>query len=142
MRLVLRSPTVTPTAPLRRLPGRQTLHMMPSLSRLISWVVSTSCRRPMLTVVLSVGLAAISIAYGAITLTFEASMLQLLPKGTPYVMRYQDYSKEFGELDTVVIVVEGRTTAESKAYTARLTGLLQQGSISFHRLTYRTDPGQ
>jgi len=116
--------------------------MMPSLSRLISWVVSTSCRRPMLTVVLSVGLAAISIAYGAITLTFEASMLQLLPKGTPYVMRYQDYSKEFGELDTVVIVVEGRTTAESKAYTARLTGLLQQGSISFHRLTYRTDPGQ
>src|SRR5229473_2908499 len=112
--------------------------MMPSLSRLISWMVSTSCRRPMLTVTLSLGLAAISIAYAAITLSFETSMLQLLPKGTPYVMRYQDYSKEFGELDTVIIVVEGRTITESKVYAARLTGLLRQGAIGFHRLTYRT----
>jgi hopanoid biosynthesis associated RND transporter like protein HpnN len=96
----------------------------------------------MLTVTLSLGLAAISIVYAAFALSFEASMLQLLPKGAPYVVRYQDYSKEFGELDTVVIVVEGRATAESKTYAARLTGLLRQGPVGFHRLTYRTDPAQ
>ncbi len=112
------------------------------MSRLISWVVSASCRWPMLTVALSLGLAAISITYAGLALTFETSMLQLLPNGTPYVVRYQDYSKEFGELDPVVVVVEGRTTVESKAYAARLTGLLRQGPIGFHRLTYRTDPVQ
>jgi hopanoid biosynthesis associated RND transporter like protein HpnN len=96
----------------------------------------------MLTVALSLGLAAITIIYAGLTLTFETSMLQLLPNGTPYVARYQDYSKEFGELDPVVVVVEGRTTVESKAYAARLTGLLRQGPIGFHRLAYRTDPVQ
>src|SRR5260370_1459767 len=99
---------------------------MPSMSRLISWVVSTSCRWPMLTVALSLGLAAISITYAGLALTFETSMLQLLPNGTPYVARYQDYSKEFGELDPVVVVVTGPTTVESQAYAAPLTPLLRQ----------------
>lgn len=96
----------------------------------------------MLTVALSLGLTAISIAYAAFALTFETSMLQLLPGGTPYVVRYEDYSREFGELDSMVVVVEGRTAAESRAYAARLTGLLKQGPIGFHRLAYRIDPAQ
>jgi uncharacterized protein len=103
-------------------------------------LVRASSQRPRLTLLLSVGCAALAIAYTAVGLRFEASTLHLLPQGRSYVALYRQYSAEFGELDDMVVVVQGRTLGESKAYAARLVHELSQSPIRFHRLVYRIDP--
>jgi uncharacterized protein len=103
-------------------------------------LVRVSTRRPLLTLLLSLALAALAIAYTTTRLRFEASTLHLLPPGRPYVALYRQYSAEFGELDDMVVVVQGRTIEESKAYAARLVHELSLSPIRFHRLVYRIDP--
>jgi uncharacterized protein len=108
--------------------------------RVVRQLVRASSQCPRLTLLLSLGCAALAIAYTAGRLRFEASTLHLLPPGRPYVARYRQYSAEFGELDDMVVVVQGRTLAESKAYAARLVHELSQSPIRFHRLVYRINP--
>jgi len=91
-------------------------------------------------VLLSLGLAAAGIAYTVSALTFATSNLHLLPPGQSYVTLYREYSDDFGELDDIIVVVQGRTVEESKAYAARLVRELQAGPIRFHRLAYRINP--
>jgi len=91
-------------------------------------------------VLLSVGLAALGIGYAVSALTFETSALHLLPPGKSYVTLYRQYSDDFGELDDILAVVQGRTVEESKAYAAQLVRELQSGPIRFHRLAYRINP--
>ncbi len=110
--------------------------------RLLRWVVQASCARPIPTVVLSLGLASLALAYTLHALTFKTDSLDLLPPGQRYAALYREYSQDFGELDDIVVVVQGRTVEESKAYAARLVRELRTGPIRFHRLAYRIDPKQ
>ena len=89
---------------------------------------------------LSLALAVGGVAYTVSALTFETSNLHLLPPGRPYVTLYRQYSHDFGELDDIIVVVQGRTVEESKAYAARLVRELQAGPIRFNRLAYRINP--
>ena len=114
--------------------------MIRRTGHILRHLVRASSQRPFLTVFVSVGCAALAIAYTASGLAFEASTLHLLPSGRTYVSLYRQYSAEFGELDDMVIVVQGRTVAESKAYAASLVHNLAQSPIRFHRLVYRINP--
>ena len=51
--------------------------------------------------------------------------------------RYRDYSKDFGELDEIVIAVRGQSLPESQAFAARLAADLRAGPIAFNHLAYR-----
>jgi len=86
---------------------------------------------------MALGLAAASVVVTMTRLTFETSELHLLPPGQAYVSRYREYSKAFGELDELVIVVRGRTRQQSRAFAARLAGELRAGPIAFNHLAYR-----
>ena len=108
----------------------------------LRWAVRLSCKRPLLTAAFALGLAGLGLVYTFHALAFNTDALDLLPPGQRYVALYREYSRDFGELDDIVVVVQGRTVEESKAYAARLVRELLNGPIGFHRLAYRIDPKQ
>jgi len=95
-----------------------------------------------LTVVVSVALAAAGIAYTLSALTFMTSGRDVLPQNASYVKRYIEYAKDFGELEDIVVVIEARSFEGAKAYAARLVQELRASPVKFHRIAYRIDPKQ
>jgi len=108
--------------------------------RLLRRLVRLSCRRPAVTVAISVLLAVVAVVYTIQVLTFKTSTRSLLPQDAGFVVRYAEYAKEFGELEDIVVVVEAGSFEGARAYAARLTEELQQGPVKFHRIAYRIDP--
>ena len=108
--------------------------------RILRRVVRLSCRRPAITVAISLLLAAVAIAYTAHALTFKTSTRALLPQSAGYVVRYTEYAKEFGELEDIVVVVEAGSFEGARAYAASLTEALRQAPVKFQRVSYRIDP--
>src|SRR6185436_5892539 len=108
--------------------------------RVLRRLVRLSCRRPGVTVAISLLLAAAAIAYTAHALTFKTSTRALLPQDAGYVLRYAEYAKEFGELEDIVVVVEAGSFEGARAYAARLTEELKQAKVKFERVAYRIDP--
>lgn len=113
---------------------------MSRAGRLLRWLVRVSAARPLVTVGVALALAALGIAYTAVALTFKSTTRDLLPPGQRYVTLYTEYSDDFGELEDIVVVVQGRTPDESKTYAARLAHELRHAPIPFGRVTYRIDP--
>jgi len=108
--------------------------------RLLRRLVRLSCRRPVLTTVLSLVLAAGGLAYTLHALTFKTSGRDLLPRNAGYVLRYNQYARDFGELEDIVIVIESRTFEAAKDYAARLVQELRASPLKFPRVAYRVDP--
>jgi hopanoid biosynthesis associated RND transporter like protein HpnN len=108
--------------------------------RVLRRLVRLSCRRPAVTVAISLLLAAAAIAYTTHALTFKTSTRALLPQDAGYVLRYAEYAKEFGELEDIVVVVEAGSFEGARAYAARLTEELKQAKVKFERVAYRIDP--
>jgi hopanoid biosynthesis associated RND transporter like protein HpnN len=92
------------------------------------------------TTAISLLLAVAGITYTLHTLSFRTSGRDLLPRNAGYVVRYNQYASEFGELEDIVIVIEARTFEAAKAYAARLVHELRLSPIKFPRVTYRVDP--
>ncbi|HET8575911.1 MAG TPA: MMPL family transporter, partial [Methylomirabilota bacterium] len=116
---------------------------MIAISRTGRWLrrlVRVSCRRPVLTVALSLLLAAVGVAYTLHALTFKTSGRDVLPQDAAYVKRYTEYARDFGELEDIVVVVEARSFEGAKAYAARLVHELRASPVKFHRVAYRIDP--
>ncbi len=108
--------------------------------RLLRRLVRVSCRRPWVTVGLSLILAVVSVALTLHGLTFKTSGRDVLPQNAGYVQRYVEYAKDFGELEDIVAVVEARTFEAAKAYASRLVGELRASPVKFPRASYRIDP--
>jgi hopanoid biosynthesis associated RND transporter like protein HpnN len=108
--------------------------------RVLRRLVRLSCRRPAVTVAISLLLAAAAVAYTAHALTFKTSTRALLPQDAGYVVRYAEFAKEFGELEDIVVVVEAGSFEGARAYAARLTEELKQAPVKFQRVAYRIDP--
>ncbi len=119
---------------------------MPSLTsrtgRLLRRLVRLSCRRPRVTLLLSALLAAGSVVYALTTLTFATSTRALLPRDQPYIERYVQYDREFGELDDLAIVVEAPSLQEATVYAGRLVRELRAARVPLARIAYRIDPKQ
>src|SRR5262245_6159242 len=108
--------------------------------RALQRLVRLSCRHPLLTVVLSLALAAAGIGHTLHALTFKTSGRDVLPQSAGYVKKYVEHAREFGELEDIVVVVEARTFEAAKAYAARLVQELRASPVKFHRVAYRIDP--
>src|SRR5205085_12199214 len=76
--------------------------------------VRLSCRHPRVTLGLGLALGVLAVLVTCARLSFETSELHLLPAGQPYLERYREYSREFGELDEIIIAVRGQSVDESK----------------------------
>jgi hopanoid biosynthesis associated RND transporter like protein HpnN len=108
--------------------------------RLLRRLVRLSCRRPIVTVLLSLILAGLGVGYTVNTLTFKTSGRDLLPQNASYIVRYNQYAREFGELEDIVVVIEARTFEAAKAYAAQLVHGLRASPLKFPRVAYRIDP--
>src|SRR5207249_9624169 len=73
---------------------------------------------------------------------FQTSNLGLMPPGQPYVERYRQYDREFGELDDLAIVVEAPSLPEATLYARRLVRELRAARVPLARIAYRIDPKQ
>jgi hypothetical protein len=107
---------------------------------LLRRLVRASCRRPGLTVLLSLLFAGLGVAYTLHALTFKTSMRALLPQNAGYVLRYAEYARDFGELEDIVVVVEAGSFESARAYASRLTQELRASPVKFPRIAYRIDP--
>ncbi len=101
-----------------------------------------ACAWPALTLVLGVALAAASIWYALVALTFATSTKDLLPQGQPYMLRFSEYERLFGEIDDLIIAVQARSLPEAKVYAGRLVRDLRARRVPLQSLTYRIDPKQ
>src|SRR5437867_3979742 len=110
------------------------------IGRPLRWLVRVSCAYPAVTVVGALGLAVVSVLYTLTTLTFQTSNLGLMPPGQPYVERYRQYDREFGELDDLAIVVEAPSLPEATLYARRLVRELRAARVPLARIAYRIDP--
>ncbi|HEV2053939.1 MAG TPA: MMPL family transporter [Methylomirabilota bacterium] len=108
--------------------------------RLLRRLVRLSCRRPLVTTLLSLILAVAGVTYTLHALSFKTSGRDLLPKKAGYIVRYNQYAREFGELEDIVIVIEARTFEAAKDYAARLVQELRASPLKFPRVAYRVDP--
>jgi uncharacterized protein len=111
-------------------------------ARFLRRLVRLSCRRPLLTLLLAVLLAAVSVLYALTTLKFATSTRALLPANEPYILRYVEYDREFGELDDIAIVVEAPSLPEATLYAGRLVRELREARVPLARVAYRIDPKQ
>ncbi|HAM54949.1 MAG TPA: hypothetical protein DCQ64_05925 [Candidatus Rokubacteria bacterium] len=108
--------------------------------RLLRSLVRVSCRRPVLTVLVSLVLALAGTAYAVQGLRFKTSGRDLLPQNAGYVLRYAEYSRDFGELEDIVVVVEARSFEAARDYASRLVQELRNSPVKFPRASYRIDP--
>lgn len=110
--------------------------------RLLRRLVGAACAVPLLTLAVAVVVAAVSIWYALTSLTFATSTRALLPQGLPFIERYVEYDRQFGELDDLVIVVEATSLNEAKVYATRLVRELRSRQVPLKRVAYRIDPRQ
>jgi len=104
--------------------------------------VRIACARPVATVLLAIVMAIVSFVYALQYLTFATSTRALLPPGRPYVERYTQYEREFGDLDSIAIVVEAPSLPEATIYATRLVRQLRADNVPLKRIAYRIDPKQ
>ena len=121
-------------------PAKSRLSLATRIGRPLRWLVRIACARPALTVVLALALAAVSLVYTLTTITFSTSTRSLLPPGRPYVERYTQYEREFGDLDSIAIVVEAPSLTEATVYATRLVRRLHASGVPLKRISYRIDP--
>ncbi len=107
---------------------------------LLRRLVRLSCRRPLVTTLLSIILAVAGVTYTLHALSFKTSGRDLLPKDAGYVVRYNQYARDFGELQDIVIVIEAGTFEATKAYAAHLVQELRASPLKFPQVAYRVDP--
>jgi uncharacterized protein len=108
--------------------------------RALRRLVALSCARPGLTVVLSLLVAGLGVVYALRALTFMTSGRDLLPPGQSYVQRYDEYLRDFGDLDEITVVVDARDLPTAKEYASRLGHELRKFPDMFPRVAYRIDP--
>ena len=111
-----------------------------AVGRAVAALALASTRRPLVTVGMSLLLAAAGTLYTLHTLTFVTSNLRLLPQEASYVVRLKEYQRDFGELNDIIVVVEAAYPDRSKAYAARLVAELERQGFARSRITYRVDP--
>ncbi len=97
---------------------------------------------PLWVITIAVLLAAAGVGYALTTLTLATSQRDLLPQGQPYIQRYVEYAREFGDLDDIAIVVEASSLPEAKEYATRLVRELRVRQVPLKRIAYRIDPKQ
>ena len=118
---------------------------MPSTSRTgrhLRRLVRLACVRPRLTVLAAAVLAAVSLVYAVTTLTFATSTRALMPRNLPFIERYGEFDREFGDLDDLAIVVEAPSLPEATVYATRLVRELKAAHVPLSRISYRIDPKQ
>ena len=109
------------------------------IPRLLAAVAHLGFRFPWLVLLgtaLSCGLA---LWYTCVNLTYENQRNDLHSKDKAYYQRWQQYVKEFGDDDDMVVVVRGKERGQMVAALEDVAGQLRQKPELYDRLFYKVD---
>lgn len=109
------------------------------LASALAWWVAVVCRRPRLFLGGSLLLVALSIAFAWAHLKYQTQRDDLLSPHKDFYKRWQQYVREFGEDDDMVVVVQGDRQARMKKALDELAGRIAADPNHFNRLFYRVD---
>jgi uncharacterized protein len=110
--------------------------------RLLRQLPRVAASHPVWTLTLAVLLASAGVIHALTTLTLATSQRDLLPQGQPYIQRYVEYAREFGDLDDIAVAVDASSLTEAKEYATRLVRELRARRVPLKRIAYRIDPKQ
>jgi hopanoid biosynthesis associated RND transporter like protein HpnN len=120
--------------------GGASIGVISKTGRSLRGLTRAACRYPVLTVALSLLVGGLSLAYTVHALRFETSTRALLPRGRDYVIRAEQYDKDFAEPEDIVVVVEAGPFEAARMYASRLVQRLTASPIKFRRMSYRVNP--
>ena len=109
------------------------------VARLLVRLVGLFCRFPYPTLVLTLGLAGVSIYIFCADLKYYTSRNDLISPNKDYQQRWKQYLKEFGKDDDVVVVVEGNDTNRMKQALESIAAEVRRRPTLFDRLFYKVD---
>ena len=109
------------------------------MSRPLEWLTRAVVRFPLPTVVIAVAAAVVSVWLTMTQLGFRTSRAELLSPTSDYNRRWLEYTKEFGDKEDVVVVVEGESRGEVAAAVKDLCGGLAQRRDLFVAVLHETD---
>src|SRR5882672_8473160 len=100
---------------------------MGATGRVLQRLVGLCCTRPWLTVSMGVLLAGLGFGYAARALTLETSKFNLLPSNQRWATLYENYARDFAQLEDIVVAVQAPSVETSAAYADRLARELRRG---------------
>lgn len=106
----------------------------------LEWLFKATSRRPLLVIVLSVFLLALS-GISIATTRFESDIFKLFPSNQGPLKLFLDSLKWSGGAQDAYFILEGdkeQLTAEGERFAGRLTSLQVDGQPAFRKVTYRT----
>ncbi len=121
--------------PSERMPQRADSWMSP----LLKWLTMAVVRFPGFTLGLALAAAGFSIWLAATRLDFHTSRAELLNPKSDYNRRWLEYTKEFGDKEDVVVVVEGANGAQTTAAAEHVCRALAQQSNLFTAVLHDID---
>ena len=109
------------------------------LSRPLALLVRLVVRYPLLTLVLGVVAAAWALVVSHDHLRFHTNRDDVLNPSSSYNRRWQEYTKEFGDEEDVIVVVEGPNREAVVPVLDELAAMTRRESRHFHAVMHKID---
>ncbi|HTI50215.1 MAG TPA: MMPL family transporter, partial [Planctomycetaceae bacterium] len=110
------------------------------LPTILATVTRLALRFPVLTLAFCLGLSGACVVYTQRDLQFKTSRGDLIDPKTDYHQRWLNYTKEFGDVtEDMVVVVEGRNSADIQQVLDDLGPRVEQESRLFKNVLYKVD---
>lgn len=109
------------------------------LSRFLFAIERFAYQHSLIVIAISLVLAVLSLWVTAQNLTFKTGRGDLVARGLPYVKLYKDYRAQFEDLEGMVVVVEGKKTADMSGFAEALVEKLRAQPRLFSKVVYKID---
>jgi uncharacterized protein len=109
------------------------------LRRLLLALVSSVCRRPLLVLMLSLGLCGLSLFAASTRLQYQTQRNDLISPKKEYQQRWKQYLDEFGDDDDIVVVVRGQHRPQMEQALEAAAEHIRARPDLFDRLFYKVD---
>jgi predicted RND superfamily exporter protein len=109
------------------------------LAKPSEWVTRLAVRYPWRTLALAATLGAVSLLLAGTQLTYRTARSDLLNPRSEYHQNWLDYTKEFGEQEDVVVVIEGRSRETVGAAMTQIAAALSAQPRFFQAVLHEVD---
>ncbi|HWG46381.1 MAG TPA: MMPL family transporter [Gemmataceae bacterium] len=114
-------------------------HERSPVRRFLRGLVNVVCRYPLPVLLLSLGLAGLSVWAAGTRLQYKTQRNDLISPRKDYQQRWREYLAEFGDDDDIVVVVKGEDRPRMEKALEALAAQVQAKPELFDRLFYKVD---
>lgn len=110
------------------------------VGRCLAAVSALLARRPLVAIFVVTILCAASGTFSALNLKIKTDRADLIDPNTDYQRRWLNYTKNFGEVEDLVVVIESKDPDSVRESMEDLAGKMAQETRYFHNVLFRIDP--